>query len=148
MTLILRFLTLSAVLALAGFPCYAAPATKTVAVPEKVGGVYEVKEIERQAGGSFIIRFESTTKTGRFDHLNLESDHVHVGVEVGAKIRLSAQILSEAGATAEVAQVLVFLPSGQSHVPVWLLSRKAAPGGLRGPRYLEMHAPTSDYTVL
>ena len=114
---------------------------------EKVGGLYEVKQIERRPGDTFTIRFESVTKTGRYDALILESDHVHVGVELGAKVRLSAQILSETGATAEVAQVLVFLPVGQTHVPVWLLSRKAPHGDMRGTKYLEMHAPTSDYTV-
>ena len=115
---------------------------------EKVGGIYEVKDIEKRPNNTFLIKFESTTKTGRYDTLVLESDHVHMGLEVGAKLRLSAQILEERGATAEVAQVLLFLPVGQTHVPVWLLSRKAPAGDLKASKYLEMHAPTSDYTIL
>ncbi len=115
--------------------------------PERVGGNYIVSAIERKSDNIFTIVFESEVKTGRFDTLVLESDHVHVGVELGAKLRISAEILHDQGIRAEVSQILLFLPAGASHVPVWMISRKAHQGPLKGAKYLEMHAPTSDYTV-
>lgn len=141
----MKHVLIAAIVLIAGI---AQAAGKNQPEAEKAGGIYEVKEIEKKAGDTFTIRFEAIAKTGRFDVLVLETDHVHVGVEVGAQLRLSAQIISEQGATAEVAQVLLFLPVGQSHVPVWLLSKKAPAGELRGSKYLEMHAPTADYTIL
>ena len=113
---------------------------------DKVGGLYKVESIKKKGTSYFEVRFKSTNKTGKFDTLILESDHVHVGVAVGMTLRLSAEILKAKGDTAEISQVLLFFKRGDSTVPVWLLSRKGNPG-LRGARYLEMHAPTSDYVI-
>lgn len=115
---------------------------------ERVGGNYQVVDIEKKANDTFLITFENEAKSGRYDFLTLESDHVHVGVEKGAKLRISAEILSEKGDRAEVSQVLLFLPAGDTHIPVWMLSRKVPVDHLRGARFLEMHAPTSDYSIL
>lgn len=114
----------------------------------RVGGDYTVSSIEKVGDHSFAVEFKSDKASGRFDTLRLESDHVHVAVKVGQKIRLSAEILTEKGAAAEVAQVVVFLPSRDSHVPVWLLSNKAPNHDLRATKFLEMHDPQTDFTVL
>ncbi len=114
----------------------------------RVGGDYTVASVEKSGERSFVVEFKSEKTSGRYDTLRLESDHVHVAVKVGQKIRLSAEILSEKGAVAEVAQVVVFLPQQDSHVPVWLLSNKAANHDLRATKFLEMHDPLTDFTVL
>lgn len=117
----------------------------------RVGGDYTVTAIEKVGEKAFRVEFTADAKTGKFDVLRLDSDHVHVAVKVGQKIRLSAEILAEKGANAEVAQVVVFLPSSQgqeSHVPVWLLSNKAPPRDLRAAKYLEMHVPATDFVVM
>ena len=95
-----------------------------------------------------MIEFKAEHPTGHFDVLKLESDHVHVAVKVGQNLRLSAEILSQSGAGAEVSQVVLFLPAPEGHVPVWLLSNKAPPGDLRATRYLEMHSPLNDYMIM
>lgn len=131
---------------------FAADAPKAEKVPGldvlRVGGDYTVKTIEKVGERSFLVEFQSDQPNGRFDTLRLESDHVHVAVKVGQKIRLSAEIISEKGPVAEVAQVVVFLPARDSHVPVWLLSNKAPSHDLRAIKYLEMHDPLTDFTVM
>ena len=112
----------------------------------RVGGVYRVESIKKKNDSSFLIEFKSIEPNGDYDILRLESDHVHVGVSVGMQMRLSAEILKEFSSYVEVSQVLLFFKRGASTVPVWLLSKKSG-RGLRGARYLEMHAPTSDYVV-
>lgn len=115
---------------------------------KRVGGQYTVTDIEKLDTRLFRIKFASTAPSGRFDTLVLESDHVHVAVKEGQTLKLSAEILSENGATAEVAQMVLFLPHVSGRIPVWLLSTKAPRGELRGSRYLEMHVPLNDYTIM
>ena len=115
---------------------------------KRVGGQYVVSDIDKVREGLFRIEFTSETPTGRFDTLILESDHVHVAVKEGQSIRLSAEILGEKGKTAEVAQMVVFLPHRQGPVPVWLLSTKADNRELRSSTYLEMHVPLNDYIIM
>lgn len=117
-------------------------------VAAKVGGNYKVSRIERLGPDHFVIEFTSTVKSGKHDLLVLESDHVNVAVTKGMELRLSAEVLREKKGATEVSQVLLFLPKSDTHVPVWLLSRHAKHQELRGSRYLEMHAPTSDFMVL
>lgn len=114
----------------------------------RIGGNYRVDSIRKIKENIYRITFESLEKTGKYDRLVLESDHVNIGVETGMNIRLSAEVLKEQGAQAEVSQVLLFFPAGDTHVPIWMLSRKVSPRPLRGSKFLEMHAPTSDYFVL
>lgn len=127
-----------------------APKAETIAGTSvlRVGGDYAVASIDKAGDHSFVVEFKSENPTGRFDVLRLESDHVHVAVKVGQKIRLSAEILSEQGKVAEVAQVVVFLPAADSHVPVWLLSNKAPNHELRATKFLEMHDPLTDFTIM
>jgi hypothetical protein len=139
-------------LALLSLPALSAEAPKADTIEGtsilRVGGDYSVAKIDKVGERSFVVEFKSENPTGRFDLLRLESDHVHVAVKVGQKIRLSAEILSEKDSTAEVAQVVVFLPAQDSHVPVWLLSNKATNHELRATKFLEMHDPQTDFTVL
>jgi len=114
----------------------------------KVGGTYEVVSIERNKNNFFEIIFKSISPSGSFDELKLESDHVHFSVRKGQEIRLSAEVIKTDGAKAEVSQVLLFLPHPQGVTPVWMLSRKNIGGDLRGSKYIEMHAPQSDYSIL
>jgi hypothetical protein len=114
----------------------------------RVGGTYTVTAIDKNDDGSFAVVFRTVAPSGKYDELRLQSDHVHVAVKVGQTLRLSAEILSERGATAEISQVMLFLPHQQGPVPVWLLSNKAAPKELKGSRYLEMHSPVNDYIIM
>lgn len=114
----------------------------------RVGGNYKVTRVERLAPDHFRIEFTSSVKSGKHDRLILESDHVNVAVSKGMVLRLSAEVLRETKGATEVSQVLLFLPKNDTHVPVWLLSRNAKNQELRSSRYLEMHAPTSDFMVL
>jgi hypothetical protein len=114
----------------------------------RVGGDYTVTAVDKQGEGAFHVEFRAVTPSGKFDLLTLESDHVHVAVKVGQKIRLSAEILTQKGAAAEVAQVVIFLPSAEGRVPVWLLSTKAEGRDLRASRYLEMHVPANDFMIM
>ena len=115
---------------------------------QKIGGEYKITKIDRDSAGVFHVEFQASQLTGRFDSLQLESDHVHVGVKVGQTYRLSAEILGEAGVTAEVSQVVLFFPGPSGRVPVWLLSKKAIGRDLKAIRYLEMHVPANDFMVM
>mgnify|MGYP005724812265 CR=1 FL=1 len=66
----------------------------------------------------------------------------------GEQLRLSAEILKVQGEAAEVAQVVLFLPSRAGRVPVWLLSNRVPHRELRSSKYLEMHVPLNDYIIL
>ncbi len=123
------------------------PAKVVQEKPIRVGGLYIVRQIERLQLGYYQIKFESVDQTGKFDRLILETDHVNFAVRKGSEVRLSAEVLSSKGAEAEIAQVVIFLPGTQGPTPVWMLSRKDSSGELRGSRFLEMHAPSTDYQV-
>lgn len=114
----------------------------------RVGGDYTVEAIDKVEERSFKIVFKADKPSGHFDVLNLESDHVHVAVKVGQKVRLSAEILSEHGPVAEVAQVVIFFESHVGRVPVWMLSTKSPHRDLRASKYLEMHSPVTDFMVM
>ena len=115
----------------------------------RVAGEYKVSSIKRQADGAFEVGFVSKHTTGRFDRLRLVTDHLHLRLKVGLSLKISAEIVEESGAIGEISQVLVFLRSSQhTQVPIWLISKTFGGRPLKGARYLEMHAPTSDYLVL
>jgi len=116
--------------------------------PLKIGGDYQVTAIDRISDHEFHIEFKSVVATGKFDTLSLHSNHVHVAVRVGQKLRLSAAILNTRGSEAEVAQMVIFVPNPQGAVPVWLLSNRAEGLDLRATKYLEMHSPLTDYLVM
>ena len=114
---------------------------------KRIAGTYKVVSIHKKGTG-FVVEFESETKTGKYDKLLFESDYIHSGVREGNVMRISADLLQEDNGTAEIAQLVLFYPAQGSHVPVWMLSKKAVLKRLKGVNYLEMHAPTSDYLVL
>lgn len=119
---------------------------------DKVGGTYELIRARPLEDGGYEVVFHAEGRDaenpGRFSRLVLYTDHLHAGFDTGDRLRLSAEIHKDHGDWAEVSQVLLFLPARDTTVPVWLLSRNVRFGGLHGARYLEMHAPTSDYIVL
>lgn len=114
---------------------------------KRVSGNYEVFSIVKKAEGEFEITFKSEIKTGRFDTIFLNADHVYIAIEEGASFRISAEILADNGSRAEASQILVYLPSNDTHIPVWLLSRRANLKSLEGVKFIKMHAPSSDYLV-
>ncbi len=114
----------------------------------RVGGDYLVTAIEHLDKEEFRIQFSAVTPTGKFDQLTLHSNHVHVAVKQGQKLRLSAEILADSGATAEVAQMVIFVVNPQGPIPVWLLSNRAGPRELNATKYLEMHSPLTDYIIM
>ena len=114
----------------------------------RVGGDYQVAAIDQAPNGTFTVEFKALKQTGRFDLLRLTSDHVHVAVRLGQTLRLSAEVIATTGPAAEVTQLVIFFPSPQGRVPVWLLSSRLPAGDLTATRYLEMHAPLTDYRIL
>ena len=128
------------------------PPAKATAEPKgltlKVGGDYEVTAIDQLNESEFRVEFRAVTPTGKFDTLNLHSNHVHVAVRIGQKLRLSAEILTDNGRSAEVAQMVIFISNPQGPIPVWLLSNRAGHQDLRATKYIDMHSPLTDYIVL
>lgn len=114
----------------------------------RVGGNYIVTSIDQKNDNTFLVTFKSDVATGQFDELRLESDHVHVAVKVGQTLRLSAEVLEAKGPTAQVSQVVLFFPNVGGHVPVWLMSNRFPARDLNASRYLEMHSPHTDFTIL
>lgn len=114
----------------------------------RAAGDYRVESISKEGQDHFRIVFHSLKATGRFDILTLSSDHIHVAVSVGRQVRLSAEVLQESGPKAEVAQVVLFVPGAGGQVPIWLLSNRSGSRDLRAVKYLEMHVPQYDYTIL
>ena len=114
---------------------------------ERVGGDYFIKSIDGNDSG-FVTTFAAVNPTGRFDTIRLESRHIHVAVKVGQRLRISAEVVGGTVRDAEASQVLVFIPSRNGETPVWLLSHRHPSLDLKGARYLEMHAPETDFTVL
>jgi hypothetical protein len=116
---------------------------------ERVGGSYVISKIDRQNDGNFEIQFKSAKPNGVHDTLVLLSDHVHIGLEEGKEVRLSAEILEKRPEYTEVSQVMVILPrkDSQASNPIWLLSNRVSHEELKGAKYLEMHAPASDFVI-
>lgn len=120
---------------------------------ERTGGDYRLANISdrcsvRTSGSCFKMTFTAIKKTGRFDELVLESNHVNLAVRKGDRIRLSAEIAVDRGRTAEVSQVVLFRDGKNPPPPVWMLSRKHKAGPGPAARYLEMHVPQTDFRVL
>ncbi|MDQ3233894.1 MAG: hypothetical protein M3Q07_18930 [Pseudobdellovibrionaceae bacterium] len=116
---------------------------------ERIGGLFRIARIEKLGDKDFRIKFESETKTGKHDKLILRSDHVHLAMQEGQVLRLSAEVLRDTSSELEVTQVLLFLPSEHgTAAPIWLLSSDHPNRDFRGARWLDMHAPQADYTIL
>ncbi len=115
----------------------------------RVGGDYRIQKIEKIKSNDFKILFENVSSQGKGERLLLRTNHLHFGLAEGATIRLSAEVLSDAGSDLEVTQMLLFL-SRQNYgvTPVWILSSQHPSSELRGAKWLEMHAPQADYEVM
>ena len=115
----------------------------------RVSGEFVVKSITADKRGFFTVIFANTVKDAKVKTLRLETQHLHVAVEQGKRLRLSAEIGKWRGNIVEARQVLVFVPTASSHTPIWLLSRHSSSDQkLQGAKYLDMHAPQSDFLVL
>jgi hypothetical protein len=113
---------------------------------ERIGGDFIVSTIKRAQNGGFIVEFRANAGSPRIRVLRLESDHVNAGLNEGDKIRLSADVVASKGDMAEVAQMVLYLPSKIGPTPVWMLSKRNKP--LDPPaKLIEMHAPATDYAV-
>lgn len=116
---------------------------------ERIGGTYRIVRLNKLGDADFQIHFESVPLTGRFDRLVLRSDHVHMSIQEGQVLRLSAEVLSSEKPEVEVTQVLLFLShSDYGTTPVWLLSSQHVTKDFRGSRWLDMHAPQADFQIL
>lgn len=116
---------------------------------ERIGGTYRVSRLEKLGDADFLIHFESVPLTGRYDHLVLRSDHIHMSIQEGQSLRLSAEVVSSKKPEVEVTQVLLFLSNAEyGTTPVWLLSSQHATRDFRGSRWLDMHAPQADFQIL
>lgn len=115
----------------------------------KVGGDYLVESVDKE-GKQFKIVFRATKETGEADTITLFSDHVHIGMEAGKSVRLSAEVMSKGDdvrTNVEAYQVLLYLPAPEGYLPVWLLSNNAKGFEKGHIKYLRMHAPQSDFMV-
>lgn len=114
-------------------------------VVERIGGTFLVSSIKKIKDG-FRITFAAKDGTPRFKRLVLESAHVHVSVVEGAELRLSADVTATRGDTADVSQMVLFIPGRVGDTPVWMLSRRANQP-VPPAKLIEMHAPSTDYQV-
>ncbi len=114
---------------------------------ERIGGDFVVGAIKKLKDGAFSVEFTAAEGEPKYKRLVLESMHVHAAIAEGAKLRLSADVVAISGATAEVSQVVLFLPGRVGRTPVWMLSRKVSPGAPPA-KLIEMHAPSTDYQVM
>ena len=114
----------------------------------RVGGEFRVKSIQKTKDRGFVITFASTDSKAQVQEIILESTYLHVSVEEGKVLRLSAEVAAQQGRVVTARQILLFLPTAGSYLPVWLLSRFApALSDLKGARYIDMHAPQSDFML-
>lgn len=116
---------------------------------KRIGGDFKITSIERVAEGDFRIRFVSQGDPKKKDRLLLQSDHIHLSMQEGQVVRLSAEVLSQdVSGEFEVAQVLLFLSNKEyGTTPVWLLSSRHLTRDFRGSRWLDMHAPQADFQI-
>ena len=113
---------------------------------ERIGGNFTVTRITKLPSGGFGVDFKASEGAPKFSKLHLESDHINAGLEEGASLRLSADVFSSKGDTAEIGQVVVFIPGRVGPTPVWMLSKKSP--RLDPPaKLLEMHAPATDFAI-
>ena len=123
-----------------------AAASSAVIKIERVGGDFTVTGIQQLKSGGFSVDFKASAGSPKFAKLHLESDHINAGLEEGATLRLSADVIGTSGDLAEIAQVVVFMPGRVGPTPVWMLSKKSP--RLDPPaKLLEMHAPSTDYVI-
>ena len=116
------------------------------AVLERIGGTFTVVKISRLPEGGFSVDFKASEGAPKISRLHLESDHIHVGMMEGQTFRLSADVKSHAGGLAEISQVVVFIAGPAGPTPIWMMSKNAT--GLTPPaRLLDMHTPSTDYTI-
>ena len=86
--------------------------------------------------------------SGKFDRLRLRTDHVNLAVEKGKVLKLSAEVdRVQSDGVVKVKQMVIFIPSAQGNIPVWLMSKSEGKPNFKREKYLKMHAPNSDYTV-
>lgn len=113
---------------------------------ERIGGNFTVTKIKKLARGGFSVDFKASEGNPPISRLHLESDHINAGLQEGDTLRLSADVLSKKGHTAEIGQVVVFIPGRSGPTPVWMMSKSAS--RLEPPaKLIEMHAPSTDYAV-
>ena len=114
----------------------------------RVGGEFKVKSIAKTGDHGFLITFTSTDRKSQVQRITLDSAYLHVSVEEGKVLRLSAEVATRQGSTVAARQILLLLPTPGSYLPVWLLSRSApALSDLKGAKYIDMHAPQSDFLM-
>ncbi len=114
----------------------------------RITGEFKIDKITKISPDSYRIVFTNLDKSEPHETLFLDSNQIHMGLSEGQTLRLSAEVFQRNPKTWEITQVLVFLKTTNSHIPVWLISQTHGPKELRGARYIEMHAPTSDFLIL
>jgi hypothetical protein len=113
---------------------------------ERIGGNFTVTKVKKLAHGGFSVDFKASEGNPKISRLHLESDHINAGLQEGDTLRLSADVISRKGSTAEIGQVVVFMPGRTGPTPVWMISKRASK--LEPPaKLIEMHAPSTDYVV-
>lgn len=114
----------------------------------RVAGDFIVSSLQPSYQGGFSVTFRSELPTSRFNTLKLSTDHVHASIQVGQKIRLSAEVSEDEGQKAEVSQVVIFVPTEMGSASVWLMSNRNFPVDLQPVSFLKMHSPQTDFLIM
>ena len=77
----------------------------------RVGGEFRVKSIQKTKDRGFVITFASTDSKAQVQEITLESTYLHVSVEEGKALRLSAEVTAQQGRVVTARQILLFLPT-------------------------------------
>ncbi len=140
-----KFFSLKIIVLLFGFGTMTAFAAEKPSV-ERIGGNFTVTQISKLSRGGFSVNFKAAQGSPKISRLHLESDHINAGLQEGDTLRLSADVISIKDNTAEIGQVVVFLPGRSGPTPVWMMSKRAS--NMDPPaKLIEMHAPSTDYAV-
>lgn len=114
--------------------------------PAKIRGSYAISSIEQKGPSEYLVRFVPE-KPSDGPILSLKTSNLHSRLKAGVSLDLVADLVKSTGGEAEASQVMVMFKVAGARVPVWLISKDYGPRNLRGDRYLDMHAPTTDFLV-
>lgn len=132
-----------AALVLSTFALRSTSETLDRSVLQRVGGDFKITKIEHIDSG-FKVKFFNPEHS-KIQTVILLSDHIHAGIKEGETVRISADIQRVDGSTGYASQILLFVPSSQGKIPVWITARDSRLEINRD--FLKMHAPTNDYMI-
>lgn len=117
----------------------------------RVKGLYKIAKITKFSERDFLTVFayagEVSASDDRPQDILLRTNHMHLALQEGETFEIAAEVAKKSKQGILAAQVMVNIETPTSKVPVWLLSSQYGTNDLRGARYIDMHAPVSDFMV-